>query len=369
MWGLAHEQGIKLPGRPTGSSGIGHPGLRSGIRRSRTTCPLFHWTELIQSSPLAVERTVYEIIGKEYRGSNVTTMELRFNPMKRNRAGERDLDHIIDATLRGHGPRLPGVPREAGLIFCLAREFTARAQRDHRREGRHVRRRGVVGIDLAGTEAPDFRPADYARLFRHCRRKGLGITVHTGKSGAVEEIAEVIEHLEPSRIGHGVKAAYDPRTMALIRERGITLEVCPTSNLNSRVVSGWDELRWILDTFRSNQVRFTINTDGPGSTSRPTSATSWPRWGASGSSPWRSSSGRSSGPERGVVRRRDEQLAASPPHAGPPCAGRAGGGLTDRGGLDRCSGYFVTGLPRRPTLSLASPARDEGVHRVDAVVV
>jgi adenosine deaminase len=79
----------------------------------------------------------------------------------------------------------------------------------------------------------------------------------------VEEIAEVIEHLEPSRIGHGVKAAYDPRTMALIRERGITLEVCPTSNLNSRVVSGWDELRWILDTFRRNQVRFTINTDGP----------------------------------------------------------------------------------------------------------
>jgi adenosine deaminase len=51
--------------------------------------------------------------------------------------------------------------------------------------------------------------------------------------------------------------------MALIRERGITLEVCPTSNLNTRVVSGWDEFRWIFDTFRRNEVRFTINTDGP----------------------------------------------------------------------------------------------------------
>ena len=49
----------------------------------------------------------------------------------------------------------------------------------------------------------------------------------------------------------------------MIRERGITLEVCPTSNINSRVVSGWDELRWILDTFRHNGVRYTINTDGP----------------------------------------------------------------------------------------------------------
>jgi adenosine deaminase len=51
--------------------------------------------------------------------------------------------------------------------------------------------------------------------------------------------------------------------MAIIREREITLEVCPTSNLNTRVVSGWDEFRWIFDTFRRNKVRFTINTDGP----------------------------------------------------------------------------------------------------------
>jgi adenosine deaminase len=51
--------------------------------------------------------------------------------------------------------------------------------------------------------------------------------------------------------------------MAMIRERGITLEVCPTSNINTRVVSGWDEFREIFDTFRANGVRFTINTDGP----------------------------------------------------------------------------------------------------------
>ena len=41
------------------------------------------------------------------------------------------------------------------------------------------------------------------------------------------------------------------------------LEICPTSNLNTRVVSGWDEFRWIFDTFRRNEIRFTINTDGP----------------------------------------------------------------------------------------------------------
>jgi adenosine deaminase len=51
--------------------------------------------------------------------------------------------------------------------------------------------------------------------------------------------------------------------MAMIRERGITLEVCPTSNLNTRVVSSWDEFRWIFDTFKRNGVKYTINTDGP----------------------------------------------------------------------------------------------------------
>ena len=51
--------------------------------------------------------------------------------------------------------------------------------------------------------------------------------------------------------------------MAMIRERGIVLEICPTSNLNTGVVSSWDEFRWIFDQFRRNGVRYTISTDGP----------------------------------------------------------------------------------------------------------
>ncbi len=76
-------------------------------------------------------------------------------------------------------------------------------------------------------------------------------------------MARVIRYLEPDRLGHGVKSAYDEATMGMIRERGITLELCPTSNLNSRVVASWDEFAWIFDRFRKNGVRYTINTDGP----------------------------------------------------------------------------------------------------------
>ena len=224
---------------------------------------LFHWTELIQSSPLAVERSVYEVIGGAYRRNNVTTMELRFNPMKRNRGGEQDLDHIISAAIRGMDRAELEYPVSPGLILCLDRAFPYQLNEIIAEKAIAYSHRGVVGIDVAGPETPDFRVREYRRLFDRARRHGLGITVHTGEAGPVEEVAEVIEQLSPSRIGHGVKSAYDPRTMAMIRERGIVLEICPTSNLNTGVVSGWDEFRWIFDTFRRNGVKYTINTDGP----------------------------------------------------------------------------------------------------------
>jgi adenosine deaminase len=263
MWGVAHAQGIRLPTKDYWQF---RELITVSARRGRSFdgyLQLFHWTELIQSSPLAVERSVYEVIGGAYRKNNVTTMELRFNPMKRNRGGEQDLDHIISAAIRGMDRAVLEYPVAPGLILCLDRAFPYALNEIIAEKAIAYRERGVVGVDIAGPESTDFRPADYRRLFDRCRRKGLGTTVHTGESGPVEEIAEVIEQLEPTRLGHGVKAAFDPRTMAMIHERDITLEVCPTSNLNTRVVSGWDEFRWIFDTFRRHGVKFTINTDGP----------------------------------------------------------------------------------------------------------
>jgi adenosine deaminase len=263
MWGIAHSQGIRLPTKDywefrdmiTVSSRHGHS--FDGYLQ------LFHWTELIQSSPLAVERSVYEVVGGAYRKNNVTTMELRFNPMKRNRGGEQDLDHIISAAIRGMDRARLEYPVTPGLILCLDRAFPFQLNEIIAEKAIAYRGRGVVGIDIAGPESDGFRPAEYKRLFERCRRFGLGTTVHTGESGPIEEIADVVELLEPTRLGHGVKSAYDPRTMAMLRERGTTLELCPTSNLNTRVVADWDEFRWIFDTFRRNGVRYTINTDGP----------------------------------------------------------------------------------------------------------
>ena len=134
--------------------------------------------------------------------------------MKRNRGGEQDLDHIIAAALRGMDRAMLEYPIRPGLIFCLDRAFSFELNEIIAEKAIAWRDRGVVGIDIAGPESATFRVADYRNLFRRARRFGLGITVHVGEAGPVEEVAQVVEMLEPDRIGHGVKSAYDPRTMA-----------------------------------------------------------------------------------------------------------------------------------------------------------
>src|SRR5256884_300590 len=116
---LAHEQGIALPVKDywefdrlvTVSDPRGVPNLDALDQ-------IYHWTELIQSSPIAVERSVHAAIGGAYRSQGITTLELRFNPMKRNRGGERDLDHIILAAIRGLDRASLQYPQvRAGLIL------------------------------------------------------------------------------------------------------------------------------------------------------------------------------------------------------------------------------------------------------------
>jgi adenosine deaminase len=263
MWGIAHAQGIRLP---TKDYWAFRDLITVGRRRRSFDAylALFHWTELIQSSPTAVERSVYEVIGGAYRKNNITRLELRFNPMKRNRGGEQDLDHIIAAAVRGMDRAVLEYPQvRAGLIFCLDRGFSYELNEIIAAKAIAWRDRGVVAVDIAGPVEPAFRFADYRDLFAQVRRAGLGVTVHAGETGGPDEVREAVEALEPERIGHGINSVRDPRVMGMLRERGIVLEVCPSSNLNTRVVRNVAELRTILRALVDKEVRFALSTDGP----------------------------------------------------------------------------------------------------------
>jgi len=270
LWSLAHEQGIALPTRDywefdrmvTVSDPRGVPDLDSLDR-------IYHLTELIQSSPLAVERSVHSAIGGAYRSQGITTLELRFNPMKRNRGGERDLDHIILAAIRGLDLASLEYPQvRAGLLLMMDRTFSDEQNMIIVEKAIRYTPRGVVGIDIAGPR-PGGGRYDYTRLRSHveaARAAGLGVTIHVGEEGGrfgVDEIGEVIASLRPDRIGHGILAAREPALMERLRESGVTLEICPTSNLLTKALAGERAVHETFRTFLEHGVPFTIATDGP----------------------------------------------------------------------------------------------------------
>ena len=267
MWTIAHDQGIRLPSKDywdfVNLITVPEDGR---IKSLDDYAALFHWTELIQSSPEAIERSVHQIIGGGYRKCNITTMELRFNPMKRNRGGERDMDHIIAGAVRGmERAQLEYPAVRAGLIIMMDRTLTVEQNEIIARKAMHYaqRGRGIIGVDIAGPRHPDFRYGDYKRVIGACRRAGLGITIHCGEEGDPAEMWEVLEQLEPKRIGHGILAAGNEALMKELARRDVVLEICPTSNVKTHAVSGLDDLRQVLRTFLDHGVRFSISTDGP----------------------------------------------------------------------------------------------------------
>jgi adenosine deaminase len=270
LWSLAHEQGIALPVKDYWEFDrlvtVSDP---RGVANLDALDAIYHWTELIQSSPLAVERSVHSAIGGAYRSQGITTFELRFNPMKRNREGERDLDHIILAAVRGLDRASLEYPQvRAGLILMMDRTFTERQNAIILEKAIGWAPRGIVGIDIAGPRPGGGRYPyrELSPLIEEAREAGLGVTIHVGEDGGelgVEETGEVIESLRPDRIGHGILAARNPDLMAALRESGIVLEICPTSNLLTKALPDEAAVRETIRAFVENGVQFTIATDGP----------------------------------------------------------------------------------------------------------
>ncbi|PPS26754.1 adenosine deaminase [Pseudomonas amygdali pv. morsprunorum] len=119
----------------------------------------------------------------------------------------------------------------------------------------------VVGLDLAGDEEIAY-PAELPSLFRKAKdRFGLGITIHAGETGRVENIRSAVELFGADRIGHGTAASKDPHLLDLLARQDICIEVCPISNRLTGAVPV-NEAHPLLE-FRRHQVPFVICSDNP----------------------------------------------------------------------------------------------------------
>ena len=219
----------------------------------------FRLLRRLYRSPEAVRRVAYEAVA-DAAEDNVRYLELRFNPVALSRAQGFRLDDVTDWVCEAIASAQQNYDIMVRLILQIGRDESLQTAREIVELAIAHRKGGVVGIDLAGDEV-NYPPHRFAPLFRHAWQEGLGITVHAGEAGSAENVQVAIQLLHAQRIGHGVRAVENSNVVRFLREHNVTLEICPTSNLQTGVVRVFSQHP--LPDLVALGLRVTINTDDP----------------------------------------------------------------------------------------------------------
>lgn len=146
-----------------------------------------------------------------------------------------------------------------GCVTCI-RHFGPDQARSVARCAQETQGAFVTGFGLAGDENM-FNPRDFTYAFDAAREAGLGLTAHAGEWAGPQSVRDALTHLGVSRIGHGVRAVEDGQLLDQLAEQGITLEVCPGSNI---ALGLYRRLRdHPIDKLRRAGVKVTVSTDDP----------------------------------------------------------------------------------------------------------
>lgn len=183
----------------------------------------------VLGSASALRRVAREAV-EDAAADGCDYLEIRFGPATHRRPGF-DLSAVVEATCAGlaEGSAATGLP--AGLVVALLRHTDPETNLAVARAAADAAGQGVVGLDIAGDELVFPSQAPYREPFAIAAAAGLGLTAHAAEAGPPSSVADAVELLGVSRIGHGSRVVDDPATLAWAAERGIAFEVCPTSNL------------------------------------------------------------------------------------------------------------------------------------------
>lgn len=184
--------------------------------------------------------------------------EIRFAPQLH---GERGMtqEEAVRAALEG----LSKTRLKANLILCCMRGAGNEAANIETLELARkylVVDGGVVAIDLAGAEAL-YPTEKYRDLFAKAAAQGIPFTIHAGEADGAESVRLAVEY-GARRIGHGVRSFENPEVLRLLGDKGIFLEMCPTSNRQTHAVE--DMSKYPFMEYLRRGIRVTLNTDDPG---------------------------------------------------------------------------------------------------------
>ena len=181
--------------------------------------------------------------------------EIRFAPQKHLTKG-LTMEEVVNAAIEG----LNSSKLESNLILCCMRgNNTHEKNIETIKLAKKYLNKGVCAIDLAGAEGL-YPNKDYEDLFDYAKELGVPFTIHAGEADGPEGVKDAIR-FGAKRIGHGVRAIEDSNVVNLIKEKGITLEICPTSNICTAVYEKISDMP--IKYFIDNGINITINTDDP----------------------------------------------------------------------------------------------------------
>ncbi len=252
---LAEQQKVKLPADT-------EEGLARAIHMGKVCKSLDEYLvafdvtlSVLQTAP-ALERAAYEL-AIDAAAENVKWLEVRYSPALHQQKGLK-MTTVIDAVLEGlrHAKRETGI--KTGVIICGIRHINPQTSLRLAELCVAYKNRGVIGFDLAGAEM-NFPAKDHRQAFQLILKNNVNCTAHAGEAFGPESISQAIHNLGSHRIGHGVRLREDGDLLNYVNDHRIPLEMCPSSNLQTRAVESLEShpLRFYFDY----GLRVTINTD------------------------------------------------------------------------------------------------------------
>jgi adenosine deaminase len=188
-------------------------------------------------------------------------VELRFSPFFMGMKYGLDTFKIVETICRTVNEQRNNFNCHVNLIVIMSRNLGMEKCQLELDAGLKFQKQGVIGIDLAGDEY-NFPGELFVKQFQQAKAAGMRLTCHAGEAAGPESVRQAVEGLKAERIGHGVNAIKDKRVLDLLAEKGVTLEVCPTSNLQTNTVGSYAEHP--MEKLHDAGVKVTLNTDDPG---------------------------------------------------------------------------------------------------------
>lgn len=198
-------------------------------------------------------------LGEDLAAQHVRYAEVMLSAAQYHQRG-LDLHEVVQGTLAGCARARQVFGTRMNLVIDYGRQYGPQAAWAVLDVARRYSAAGLVGWSIGGNEH-DFPPEQFADIFNAARQAGLHTMAHAGEVSGPQSVWGAIEALHVERIGHGIRAADDPTLLAALRERGITLDISPTSNLRTGAVTHLHQhpLRRLFDA----GVPVTLNTDDP----------------------------------------------------------------------------------------------------------